>query len=69
MDHARIHVKRSLELARDGNWTAFVPFPMSLLAEVHLLSGEIDTAGDTYEHAFAMSCQLGDPCWESLGAL
>jgi DNA-binding SARP family transcriptional activator len=68
LDHARIHVKRSLELARDASWTAFVPFPMSLLAEVHLLSGEIDTAGDTFEHAFAMSCQLGDPCWESLGA-
>lgn len=68
LDHARIDVKRSLELARDASWTAFVPFPLSLLAEIHLLSGEVDTAGDTYEHAFAMSRQLGDPCWESLGA-
>lgn len=68
LDHARASLERSLALARDASWAAFVPFPLSLLAEVHLLSGEIDTAGDTYEHAFAMSRQLGDPCWESLGA-
>lgn len=49
LDHARTHIQRSLELARDASWTAFVPFPMSLLAEVQLLSAEVETARDTYE--------------------
>lgn len=59
---------RSLELARAASWTAFVPLPMSLLAEVSLQTGAIETAGQEYEQAYALSCQLGDPCWESIGA-
>jgi hypothetical protein len=41
---------------------------MSLLAEVSLQTGAIETAGQDYERAYALSCQLGDPCWESIGA-
>lgn len=68
LDSAYLHLNRSLELARSASWMAFVPFPMSFLAEVSLLSGEVETASETFDHAFALSCQLGDPCWESLGA-
>ncbi len=65
---ARAHLERGIELARQGAWTAFVPLPLSLLAEVTLLCGEAAGAGEAFEHAFTLSCQLGDPCWESLGA-
>lgn len=68
LETAADHLKQSIELARSSGWTAFVPFPMSLQAEVTLLSGQIDSADETLDHAYALSCQLGDPCWESLGA-
>jgi DNA-binding SARP family transcriptional activator/Tfp pilus assembly protein PilF len=65
---ARRALTRSLALARGESWTSFVPLPMSLLAEVTLQVGDIDAAAEAYEHAYALSCQLGDPCWESIGA-
>ena len=37
------------------------------MAEVALLRGEVGSARDTFKHAFALSCQLGDPCWEGMG--
>jgi hypothetical protein len=45
--------------------TAFVPFPESFRAEVDLVSGDVDRAEERLEHAFALGCQVGDPCWES----
>lgn len=68
LETAAHHLKQSIELARSSGWTAFVPFPMSLQAEVTLLSGQVDGADEAFDHAYALSCQLGDPCWESLGA-
>ena len=56
---------RSLTLARQG-WTAFLPWPLSLRAEVDLLCGDVDAASERFEHAFALGCQLGDPCWEGI---
>lgn len=47
-------------------WTAFLPWPQSLRAEVDLLDGNVDSAAERFEHAFALGCQLGDPCWEGM---
>jgi DNA-binding SARP family transcriptional activator len=47
-------------------WTAFLPWPQSLRAEVDLLNGNVDVAAERFEHAFALGCQLGDPCWEGI---
>ncbi len=47
-------------------WTAFLPWPQSLRAEVDMLLGNIDAAAERFEHAFALGCQLGDPCWEGI---
>ena len=55
----------SVTLARHS-WTAFLPWPLSFQAEVDLLRGHTDLAGDRLEHAFALACQLGDPCWEGI---
>ena len=56
---------RSIAMARQG-WTAFVPWPQSLRAEVDLMCGDVGAAAQRFEHAFALGCQLGDPCWEGI---
>lgn len=61
-DHA---LARSFALARQG-WTAFLPWPQSLWAEVQLLRGNLDVAAENFNEAFALGCQLGDPCWEGI---
>ena len=47
-------------------WTAFLPWPQSLRAEIDMVNGKVDAAGERFEHAFALGCQLGDPCWEGI---
>ena len=40
----------------------------SLLATADLGLGEIEQAGAAFESAFALGCQMADPCWEGLAA-
>jgi DNA-binding SARP family transcriptional activator len=56
---------RSVTLAQQV-WTAFAPWPQSLRAEVDLMRGDVSAAAERFEHAFALGCQLGDPCWEGI---
>jgi tetratricopeptide (TPR) repeat protein len=64
--HAAIKaLDQSVTMAQQG-WTAFVPWPQSLRAEVDLMSGDVDAAAERFEHAFALGCQLDDPCWEGI---
>lgn len=65
LDAAAAALDHSLTLARPG-WTAFVPWPQALRAEVDLARGAVDAAAERLEHAFALGCQLADPCWEGL---
>jgi DNA-binding SARP family transcriptional activator len=65
---AREAVTRSLEIVRRQTWTSFFPWPECLLAEIELQEGAIDKAHDGFQHAFALGCQLGDPCWEGVAA-
>jgi len=46
--------------------TAFLPWPESFRGELDLLLGDLDAAEGRFEHAFALGCQVGDPCWESI---
>ncbi|MEO6859309.1 MAG: BTAD domain-containing putative transcriptional regulator [Solirubrobacteraceae bacterium] len=59
---------RSLALIADEGWLALQPLPESLRAEVALREGATDKASALAQHAFALGCELGDPCWEGLGA-
>jgi DNA-binding SARP family transcriptional activator len=68
LDNARPPLERSMEQARADGWTAFLPLPESLLADADLRAGDVDAAASAFEHAFAMGCQIGDPCWESIAA-
>jgi DNA-binding SARP family transcriptional activator len=57
-----------LALVAAERWTAFEPWPEALRAEASLLMGRPDQAGERLDHAFRLACQLGDPCWEAMGA-
>jgi DNA-binding SARP family transcriptional activator len=68
LDLAGTVLEESLAAARRESWTAFTPWPGSLLADAEFAHGEVDSAAERYEHAFALGCQLGDPCWEGIAA-
>jgi DNA-binding SARP family transcriptional activator len=65
LDAATAALDRSLMLAQQG-WTAFVPWPQSLRAELDLMRGNVNEAAERFEHAFALGCQFDDPCWEGI---
>jgi tetratricopeptide (TPR) repeat protein len=65
LDEAAIVLDRCIGQAR-RMWTAFLPWPQSFRAEVDLLRGRVDDAAEAFEHAFALGCQLADPCWEGI---
>jgi DNA-binding SARP family transcriptional activator len=56
----------ALRQSDDRGMTAFVPWPESFRADIDLVLGDLDTAEERFEHAFALGCQVGDPCWESV---
>ena len=61
-------VAGSLELVHEQRWMAFLPLPEALSGELELRAGRVETAGDQFEHAWSLACQLGDPCWEGMAA-
>lgn len=58
---------RTVRDARQS-WTALLPWPQALAAELELQFGRVDRASEQFEQAFALGCQIGDPCWEGLAA-
>jgi DNA-binding SARP family transcriptional activator len=65
---AREALVAALDVARRLRWTAFVPLPESLLADVDLAEGNTEAAASAYDHAYALALQFDDPCWEGLAA-
>jgi tetratricopeptide (TPR) repeat protein len=55
---------RACAVAQDLGWTSFLPFPRSQRAEVLLRAGDLAGAEAGFERAYALACQVGDPCWE-----
>jgi DNA-binding SARP family transcriptional activator len=68
LDLAVAALERSLERAHAENWTAFVSWPEALRGDADLAAGDTAAAAERYEYAFALGCQLGDPCWEGIAA-
>ena len=66
LDEARRVLDRALSEAGARGMTAFAPWPESFRAELDLVGGDLDRAEERFEHAFALGCQVGDPCWESV---
>ena len=63
-----LHVlDQALDEVEARGMTAFVSWPESFRAELDLALGDLDAAEARFEHAFALGCQVGDACWESIG--
>jgi tetratricopeptide (TPR) repeat protein len=67
-DQARGPATRAVELSRSAGWITFLALPQSLLATVDLAEGDVDGASAAFESAFALGCQIADPCWEGIAA-
>ena len=65
IEEAQQVLDRALDEAEARGMTAFVSWPECFRAEVDLARGDLDRAEERFEHAFALGCQVGDPCWES----
>jgi tetratricopeptide (TPR) repeat protein len=60
--------ERSTAVALSERWNAFLPWPQVLHAQCLAAAGRWDEAGEDAEQAFALACELGDPCWEGMAA-
>lgn len=58
----------SIDRAQQLRWNAFLPWPQALRAECLGRQGRWQQARTQAEHAFALGCELGDPCWEGMAA-
>ncbi len=58
----------SLALVGEEGWVAVQPFPEALRAEVALRQRDPEHATALLDHAFALGCRIGDPCWEAMAA-
>jgi DNA-binding SARP family transcriptional activator len=65
---AAVALARSLDLVRQQRWMAFLPWPQALRAELDLCAGQFDIAAHGLERAWALACQLNDPCWQGMAA-
>ena len=65
LDEAEDTARRGARVGSAERWTAFLPFPEALLAEVWVRQGRPDLAAEAFEHAFALGCSVDDACWEA----
>ncbi|HSK14837.1 MAG TPA: tetratricopeptide repeat protein [Gaiellaceae bacterium] len=66
-DEALRLLDQALEEAESRGMTAFVSWPEAFRGELDLLLGDLDRAEERLEHAFALGCEVGDACWQSIG--
>ncbi len=59
---------RALGHVEAERWLSFRPFPETMRGEVDLQRGDMARAPERFERAFALACELQDPCWEGLAA-
>ena len=66
LDEALEAAERSIGLCERDRWNALLPWPQALRAHCLIEAGQPGQAIDDAEQAFALACQLGDPCWEGM---
>jgi DNA-binding SARP family transcriptional activator len=66
LDAAAQALDDALDRTGAAGWATFLPWPESLRAEVDLRRGDVAVARERLEHAFALGCRIGDPCWEGM---
>jgi DNA-binding SARP family transcriptional activator len=67
LEEAREHLDQALDEVKRRGMTAFVSWPEAFRGELDLTLGDLDAAEARFEHAFALGCEVGDACWESIG--
>jgi DNA-binding SARP family transcriptional activator len=65
-EEAQAAAERSIGICERERWNAFVPWPQALRAHCLAAAGQWDQAREDAENAFALACELGDPCWEGM---
>lgn len=65
-EEAQATAERSIDICDRERWNAFMPWPQALRAHCLAAAGRCGEARDDAENAFALACQLGDPCWEGM---
>ncbi len=66
LDRAYAWLTDCLNLLDEVNWVSFRPWPIALMAETRLRQGvDASKVRVPLEEAYALSCQLRDPCWEA----
>ncbi len=68
LTEARSALEHAIDELGAAGWMTFLPYPQSMLGAVEFAEGRMGKARDAFEAAFALGCQIGDPCWEGLGA-
>jgi len=68
LTEARSALEHAIRDVRAAGWMTFLPYPQAMLGAVDFAEGRLAEASDSFEAAFALGCQIGDPCWEGLGA-
>jgi DNA-binding SARP family transcriptional activator len=58
---------QALDEVEARGMTAFVSWPEAFRGELDLVLGDVSSAEARFEHAFALGCEVGDACWESIG--
>ncbi len=66
IEEALHRLDQALDMVETRGMTAFVPWPESFRGELDLARGDLMSAKERFEHAFALGCEVGDPCWESI---
>lgn len=57
---------RAIDITTTERLTNLVPWPESFRSELDLLLGDLDASEERAEHAFALGCELANPCWEAI---
>ncbi len=66
LGQARAAAERSIDICERERWNAFLPWPQALRAHCLAVAGDWAGAREDAEQAYALACQLGDPCWEGM---
>lgn len=66
LDQAEVWSRQAMTLCDGLGWLSFRPWAETVLAEVHLATGtKPDLVRSRLDPTLALSCEIGDPCWEA----
>lgn len=63
---ARPIAARAVALARETRWLSLLPWCMAHEAEAASGAGDQAVAQRMFSEAFALGCEIADPCWEAM---